>query len=695
MRGILSMSSVLQQQELQNNSLVRNSRSISSTWIYIGLKLLSAGMLLNLAGLPYIPLILLYLLLQDLAINYTRAKLAAGDLRYRTAYLALVFATVCFYTGLAVPLWHAPNVFSRSFATGLLLTIPLMGVLRGFRDRSFLVLTTTLPVCTLTALVLRDFFLLGDNVLLMSAGIPVVIGGVVLLRAVYGLHAADVKLQRAEMERESVLRDLEASRARLEQVATLSGVAGWEMDMRDRRCSLSPAAQTLLGIQSGAFNLNEFLVLFTETSAAPLSDALVDLARQDTKLDTDVQLRSGEKGPRWIRLTGEILREHGEPVLFLGAMQDLSDRIRLAEKERQEEVSGALSRLCVQTAAAFKQDLTDANQLLAAIGSRYSTPVQRRQIDGLRRSLDRAFDTATSLQAFAASRAIRPRVVNLNLCVAAVEQAFSVILPSGIRFACHPDSRVIDAIVDVSEIELALLHVLFNARDALEKGGDIAINTGIDENGWRYVEVSDTGTGIPAAIRQRVLEPFFTTKRGNGARGLGLSVVRGIVEQAKGQLSIDSIDGSGTQVRISFPPPGEQEALVFRAELPDVVGTVLLVHEDAEIFQKLSPALLEGGLMLHHAKTPRDALEMIERPLRYELVLVDAAASRTLPGQVLQSKLPRLLPGAKLLLTPGDWTGLNGDQPDTVDLGAPTTELLAKLLAALPQNPQTHGFPGA
>jgi hypothetical protein len=56
--------------------------------------------------------------------------------------------------------------------------------------------------------------------------------------------------------------------------------------------------------------------------------------------------------------------------------------------------------------------------------------------------------------------------------------------------------------------------------------------------------------------------------------------------------------------------------------------------------------------MLHHAKTPRDALEMIERPLRYELVLLDAAASRTLPGQVLQSKLPRLLPGAKLLLTP-------------------------------------------
>jgi hypothetical protein len=188
-------------------------------------------MLLNLAGLPYIPLILFCLLLQDLAINYTRAKLAAGDLRYRTAYLALVFATVCFYTGLAIPLWHAPNVFSRSFATGLLLTIPLMGVLRGYRDRSFLVLTTALPVCTLTALALRDFFMLGDNVLLMSAGIPVVIGGVVLLRAVYGLHAADVKLQRAEMEREHVLRDLEASRARLEQVATLSGVAGWEMNV--------------------------------------------------------------------------------------------------------------------------------------------------------------------------------------------------------------------------------------------------------------------------------------------------------------------------------------------------------------------------------------------------------------------------------------------------------------------------------
>jgi hypothetical protein len=192
-----------------------------------------------------------------------------------------------------------------------------------------------------------------------------------------------------------------------------------------------------------------------------------------------------------------------------------------------------------------------------------------------------------------------------------------------------------------------------------------------------------------------VLEPFFTTKRGKGARGLGLSVVRGIVEQGKGQLLIDSAPGSGTRVRISFPPPGEQEALVFRAELPDVVGTVLLVHESAEIFQQLSPVLLEAGLMLHHAKSARDALEMIERQLHYEIILVDATTARTLPGQVLQAKLPRLLPGAKLLLTRNEATDPSGELPDSLDLRAPATELLGKLLAALPPNPQIRGIPGA
>jgi hypothetical protein len=194
-----------------------------------------------------------------------------------------------------------------------------------------------------------------------------------------------------------------------------------------------------------------------------------------------------------------------------------------------------------------------------------------------------------------------------------------------------------------------------------------------------------------------VLEPFFTTKRGKGARGLGLSVVRGIVEQGKGQLSIDSAPGSGTRVRISFPPPGEREALVFRADLPDVIGTVLLVHEDedAEAFRKLSPVLLEAGLMLHHARSARDALEMVERQLRYEVILLDEAALRTLPGQVLQSKLPRLLPGAKLLFTRSDATAPSGEVPDSVDLRAPATEMLGKLLASLPPNPQIRGVPGA
>jgi signal transduction histidine kinase len=681
--------------EAHRDSLVRNARSISSPWLYVGAKLVVAAALLDLCQIPFIPLFLLCLVLLDLAIKHTRTRLAHGDLRYRTPYLSLVFASACFWTLLAVPLWHAPTAFSHSLSTGLLLVIPMMGVLRGFRDLKFLLLTALLPLATLCFLVLQDTSHFGDVDLLFSAGVPVVIGCVVLMRAVLGLYASDQKLSQANLEREAMLRELEASRARLEQVAALSGVAGWEMNLYERQCTLSPAAQALLGVNATSFNLHGFAALFTERTAAPLADALTDIERQSARLDVDVQLKSGSSEPRWIRVTGEILREDGEPVLFLGAMQDLSDRIRLAEKERQEEVSGALSRLCVQAAAAFKQDLADANQLLGVFATHQTSPVQRRHVDALRRALDRASETATSLQAYAASKAIRPRVVNLNNSLAAVEQAFAVVLPSSIRFSCQADPRVIDAILDGSEIELALLHILFNARDALEEGGDITISTGIEENGWRYVEVFDTGTGIPEAIRQRVLEPFFTTKRGKGARGLGLSVVRGIVEQGKGQLSIDSAPGSGTRVRISFPPPGEREALVFRADLPDVIGTVLLVQEDAEAFRKLSPVLLEAGLMLHHASTPREALELIERQLRYEIILLDAAALRTLPGQVLQSKLPRLLSGAKLLLTRSDATAPSGDVPDSVDLRAPATEMLGTLLAALPHSPEIRGIPGA
>ena len=365
------------------------------------------------------------------------------------------------------------------------------------------------------------------------------------------------------------------------------------------------------------------------------------------------------------------------------------------EKERQEEVAGALSRLSAQAAAAFKKDLADATHLLGGLGKIKGDPAHDRQLSSLRHALDRAFDTALSLQAYAANNIIRLRVISLNASVSSVVDTFRAILPSRVSLQSNADPREIDAILDESEFELALLHIFFNARDSMPQGGEITVSTGIDENGWRHVDVRDTGHGIPNDIQHRVLEPFFTTKRANGARGLGLSVVRGIVEQSRGQLVIDSTPGSGTRVRMSFPPPGEGDTQVYRADLPEVAGTVLLVHHDIETFQRLSPVLLEAGLMLHHARSPRDAIMMLEGQLRYEVILIEASASRTLPGQVLQSKLPRLLPGAKLLLTPGDGTGLNGDQPDMVDLNAPATELLAKLLASLPQNPQTSGSPGA
>jgi signal transduction histidine kinase len=624
---------------------------IRTDWTYVAAKTLTAAVLLSLLQVPYVPVITVYLYAHEQITTWLRSQLAGGRTSYKPAYLFMILATVGFWTALACWLWQTPGFLGRTSATGILLSTAMLGAMRGYRDRTFLISTCVIPLGTLLVLTLGNVEQLNDPRDFVMAGSPLVLGFIGLCRSVVGLRHRDRVVQQATAERDLLFAKLEQARSHLEQVTDLSGVAGWDVELPSRSCKLSPAAVKMLGLASEPGSLEAFLSNFTPESGAAFQVALRNARRFGRTVDVDAQMSSQGDAPRWIRLVGTVVDDQQGTSRFVGAMQDLSERIATLGRARQEEVDNALARLSSRAAAEFKKDLNDVSRSLAELGKRSSTGTLEHMLQqGMRLSLNRALDTAQSLQAFGASNPIEPGLVSLQKCISDVVIASSRLLPSNIALTVHAGSVEHMAMLDPAELELSLLHLILNARDSMENGGELTITCGVDDHRMPLIEIRDTGVGIRPEVQARLFEPFFTTKRAAGARGLGLSIVRGFVEQARGRLDVKSEPGAGSTFRMVFPAAANLEKSSGNARVThrEIRGTILLAHEDETILQELGPALLEEGLILHYARSARDCMSMLEGKVRYDGVVLSNAQCRSLPGQALIARLPRQWPQTQI-----------------------------------------------
>jgi len=183
--------------------------------------------------------------------------------------------------------------------------------------------------------------------------------------------------------------------------------------------------------------------------------------------------------------------------------------------------------------------------------------------DALSASRDCA-DLVGRLMAAAGKQLLRPQRVAVNSIIRRITPLLAQTLPDNIDLQMSLDPELPDLEVDPDRLEAAIIDLVVNAREAMPSGGELVISSGVDnpsgmgavlESGRRHVQiaVSDAGSGIPEELRERVLEPLFTTKSNSAGRGMGLSIVNGFVHQSRGALDIDSEPGRGTRVTLSFP----------------------------------------------------------------------------------------------------------------------------------------------
>lgn len=176
---------------------------------------------------------------------------------------------------------------------------------------------------------------------------------------------------------------------------------------------------------------------------------------------------------------------------------------------------------------------------------------------------DRGTDLTQRLLVLSRKEIYEPRETDVNTAVASAIRLLKPALGGRIRVQSDFTDGLRPVLMDDNQFCTALLNLALNARDAMPDGGVLTMRTGLVDPagldtevppaGYVVIAVGDTGTGIPGAIRHRVLEPFFTTKEAGKGTGLGLSMVHGFVKQCSGQITIDSEEGKGTTVRLYLP----------------------------------------------------------------------------------------------------------------------------------------------
>jgi two-component system cell cycle sensor histidine kinase/response regulator CckA len=230
--------------------------------------------------------------------------------------------------------------------------------------------------------------------------------------------------------------------------------------------------------------------------------------------------------------------------------------------------------------------------------------------------------------------------------------------------------------VDSGQFEQVVVNLVVNARDAMTEGGQVTIRTRnvpapevasfnkplIPAADWVLVEVEDTGTGIPEEIREKIFEPFFSTKDVGKGTGLGLSTVYGIVKQTEGFIFADSVMGSGTTFRIFLPRyiPTAEDAPVMKAvaepaPAKDMTGrgTVLLVEDEDAVRSFATRALESRGYSVMSASSGVEALALLdENASGIDLVVSDVVMPE-MDGPTLLKELRRRKPDIKIIFVSG------------------------------------------
>jgi PAS domain S-box-containing protein len=389
----------------------------------------------------------------------------------------------------------------------------------------------------------------------------------------------------------------------------------------------------------------------------------------------------------------------GRVARVIGSSRNVTRQVVAEETLRQSQKMEAMGQLTGGVAHDFNNLLTPILGSLDRLQRRrLGDERDQRLIDGALQSAERARTLVQRLLAFARRQPLQPTAVNVGEVVQGMADLVASTTGPQIKVALEIEPGLPAASADVNQLEMAILNLAVNARDAMPEGGTLRISatseaagperpSGSEQPG-RYIclSVADTGIGMDEATLARAVEPFFSTKGIGRGTGLGLSMVHGLAAQLGGALSIRSRPGLGTNVELRLPiaaadapasatPPRPAES----KPMERTKGTVLVVDDEELVRATAADMLGELGYTVVEAGSADEALRHIDGGLVPDLVVTDhlmPGLTGTELARILQSRHPDL----PILIASG-YADVEGIAPDLPRIAKPfrRDELAASL----------------
>jgi signal transduction histidine kinase/CheY-like chemotaxis protein len=418
-----------------------------------------------------------------------------------------------------------------------------------------------------------------------------------------------------------------------------------------------------------------------------LSELIIpEIHRAAHKSGLEHFLRSGESQILGRRVEIEARRRDGKEIkvelsvtalrrrngfLFNGFIRDLTDKIAAEDRIRQAEKMEAIGQLTGGIAHDFNNILTVITGTIEILAEALE---KEPELAAITKMIDeaaaRGADLTQHLLAFARRQPLQPREIDVNMLIVDTAKLLRPTLGEQIEIESIFDDEICAATVDPNQLATAILNLSLNARDAMPNGGKLILETGsavLDENyasthgdvrpgHYTLIAVSDTGTGIPAAILDKVFDPFFTSKGPGKGTGLGLSMVYGFVKQSAGHITIYSEEGHGTTIKMYLPPGTGALLAAEGATATAVQGgheTILVVEDDRLVRDYVLTQLHSLGYRTLEAPNAADALAVVEAGNEFDLLFTDVIMPGTMNGRQLASELQKHTPRLKVLYTSG------------------------------------------
>jgi signal transduction histidine kinase len=348
---------------------------------------------------------------------------------------------------------------------------------------------------------------------------------------------------------------------------------------------------------------------------------------------------------------------------WAGSLLDITEQKELEAKLVHAGKLDALGQLTGGVAHDF-------NNLLAAVLGGISL-LQRRLQMGEReqRVLEQMHHAATQgtelvrrMMAFARQQELSPSSVDPASLCEAVAGLVTHTLGGTVTVAWECPDVGLNLYVDRGQLELAVMNLIINARDAMPAGGEISVSfarvegAASDEPRLR-IRIQDAGCGIPPDKLAKVTEPFFTTKETGKGTGLGLSMVSGFVHQSGGELRIDSIEGTGTTIDLILPATEVRPSSETSGETGDLTWLagkhLMLIDDDDAVRAILNEQFRDAGAFIEDFASGREAISAVrEAPGKYDYILSDFAMP-DMDGLETLAEIGKLAPAARTVLMTG------------------------------------------